>query len=216
MVLQPDQRSKIDPADDRLFYDSPRFVTHVDQGFIQQLTELYRQTLQPQSRVLDLMSSWVSHLPAEIEFNHIEGHGLNREELAQNPRLDHFFVQDLNQNPKLPLPDQDFDAVLIAVSVQYLQYPEALFSEIHRVLKPGGVTICSFSNRMFFQKAIQVWRESSEPERVQLVQGYFQAIPGFTEPVAIAHPGATGLLQWFQGEAADPFYAVIAYRLTTN
>jgi hypothetical protein len=108
-----------------LFYDHPRFVTHVDNNFIKQLTQVYRDLIPARARVLDLMSSWVSHLPEEVVYRHVEGHGLNTEELAKNPRLDHYFVQNLNENPKLPLEDRSFDAVLIAVSVQYLQYPEA-------------------------------------------------------------------------------------------
>ncbi|CAO5046919.1 hypothetical protein MiTs_02044 [Microcystis aeruginosa NIES-2521] len=100
------------------------------------------------------MSSWVSHLPEEMEFEHIEGHGMNGEELAKNPRLHSYFVQDLNAQPKLPLEDSSFDAVLITVSVQYLQYPEAIFAELYRILKPNGLVVVSFSNRMFYPKAI--------------------------------------------------------------
>ncbi|MGB3136650.1 MAG: class I SAM-dependent methyltransferase, partial [Nodosilinea sp.] len=152
MLLQPDQRTKLDESSDTFFYDAPRFVTHVDDGFIQQLTKLYRERLAPNSRVLDMMSSWVSHLPEDVTFEQVEGHGMNGEELARNPRLNRYFVQNLNENPALPLADQSFDAVLNTVSVQYLQQPEAVFSEIYRVLKPGGIAIVSFSNRMFYQK----------------------------------------------------------------
>jgi len=212
-MLSPTQRTKLDSTDDSQFYDFPRFVTHVDDGFIQQLTELYRERLPAQGRILDLMSSWVSHLPDEIAFAHVEGHGMNGEELARNARLDHFFVQNLNLDPKLPLDDQSFDAVLMTVSVQYLQYPEGVFSEIHRVLKPGGIAMISFSNRMFFQKAIRVWREGSESDRVELVKRYFNAIPGFTQPEVIARPSAlANLLQLFGFSGGDPFYAVMAYR----
>ncbi len=212
-MLQPSQRTKLDDSDDLQFYDQPRFVTHVDQGFIDQLTELYRQQLQPQSRVLDLMSSWVSHLPAELEFEHIEGHGMNAEELERNPRLDHYFVQNLNQNQLLPLPDQSFDAVLNTVSVQYLQRPEAVFAEIYRVLKPQGICIVSFSNRMFYQKAIQAWRDGSETERVNLVKGYFAAVPGFDQPEVIARTSALPAFMQMLGIAGgDPFYAVLARR----
>ena len=165
MQLASEQRTKLDDSDDALFYDYPRFVTHVDDRFIQQLTELYRQRLQSNTRILDLMSSWVSHLPAEMEFAHVEGHGLNAEELAHNPRLNHYFVQNLNKQQSLPFADQSFDAVLNTVSVQYLQYPEAIFTEIHRVLKVDGVAIVSFSNRMFYQKAIQAWRDGEESDR---------------------------------------------------
>jgi SAM-dependent methyltransferase len=213
MPLNPAQRTKLDDTDDTLFYDYPRFVTHVDEGFIQQLTDLYRERLQPNTRILDMMSSWVSHLPEEMEFAHVEGHGLNAEELARNPRLNHYFVQNLNQNPKLPLDDQSFDAVLNTVSVQYIQYPEAIFSEIHRILKPGGVAIVSFSNRMFYQKAIQVWREGTEASRVELVKQYFQLVPGFSQPEVIVHQSqAPAIFQWLGGSGGDPFYAVIAYR----
>ncbi|AFZ11069.1 Methyltransferase type 11 [Crinalium epipsammum PCC 9333] len=213
MPLQPDQRTKLDDTEDSLFYSSPRFVTHVDEGFIQQLTDLYRSRLQPNTRIFDMMSSWVSHLPEEIKFAHVEGHGLNAEELARNPQLNHYFVQNLNENPKLPLPDQNFDAVVNTVSVQYLQYPEAVFSEIYRILKPGGIAIFSFSNRMFYQKAIQSWREGSEGSRVELVKSYFQSVPGFSTPEVIVHKSNTpNFLQWLGASSGDPFYAVISYR----
>ncbi|MBW4488444.1 MAG: class I SAM-dependent methyltransferase [Trichocoleus desertorum ATA4-8-CV12] len=214
MPLQPSDRTKLDPTEDTVFYGLPRFVTHVDEGFIQQLTDLYRERLKPQTRILDLMSSWVSHLPDEVEFAHVEGHGLNAEELARNPRLHHSFTQDLNQEPKLPLPDQSFDAVLNTVSVQYLQYPEAIFSEIHRVLKPGGIAIVSFSNRMFYQKAIQAWRDSSEEYRVELVKRYFESVPGFSAPEVVARRAQVpSFLQMLGVAGGDPFYAVIVQRV---
>jgi SAM-dependent methyltransferase len=218
MLLQRHERIKLDETEDSLFYSFPRFVTHVDQGFIDQLTTLYRDTLKPQTRILDLMSSWVSHLPPEIQFSHVEGHGMNEEELTKNSQLDHYFVQDLNQNPKLPLSDQDFDAVLICVSVQYLQYPEAILSEIHRILKPGGITIISFSNRMFYQKAISAWREATEPDRIELVKGYINSVKinnlsGFNSPKVIASQSKTPLFMQMLGMGgSDPFYALIASR----
>jgi SAM-dependent methyltransferase len=210
-MLEPAQRIKLDESDDTLFYSFPRFVTHVDETFIQQLTDLYQERLQPGTRILDLMSSWVSHLPEEMEFAHVEGHGLNEEELARNPRLNHYFVQNLNQKQLLPLPDRSFDAVLNAVSVQYLQRPEAVFAEICRILKPGGIVIVSFSNRMFYQKAIQAWREGSETDRVDLVKSYFTAVPGFSTPETIARPATLPrVLQMMGFPGSDPFYAVIS------
>lgn len=216
MVLKPIQRTKLDDGNDSEFYALPRLVTHVDEGFIDQLTNLYRERLQPNTRIFDMMSSWVSHLPEEMKFAHVEGHGMNEEELAKNRRLDRFFVQNLNENPKLPLPDRDFDAVLNCVSVQYLQYPDAVFSEIYRILKPGGIAIISFSNRMFFQKAIQAWREGTEASRVELVKSYFQAVPGFSKPEVIARQSsAPSFLQMLGIGGGDPFYAVIATRQST-
>ena len=210
-MLRPEQRSKLDDTNDLNFYDYPRLVTHVDDGFIDRLTNLYREQLPPQSRILDLMSSWVSHLPDDVQYSHVEGHGMNAEELAKNPRLDHYFVQNLNQNPKLPLKDADFDAVLITVSIQYLQYPEAVLSEIYRILKPNGVVIISFSNRMFYQKAIAAWRDGTDSDRVNLVRKYFQSVDGFSEPETIVHQSSLpGLLQMLGVAGGDPFYAVVA------
>ena len=210
-MLRPEQRSKLDDTNDLNFYDVPRLVTHVDEGFIDRLKDLYRSQLQPNSRILDLMSSWVSHLPDEVEYAFVEGHGMNPEELAKNPRLDSYFVQNLNQNPKLPLEDADFDAVLITVSIQYLQYPEAVLSEIYRVLKPNGVVIISFSNRMFYQKAIAAWRDGTDTDRVNLVKQYFQSVDGFSKPEVIVHqPPLPGFLQMLGLAGGDPFYAVMA------
>ena len=212
-LLNPEQRLKLDPSDDTNFYDMPRFVTHVDDGFIQQLTALYRDRLQPGSRILDLMSSWVSHLPEEMSFAHVEGHGMNAEELANNPRLDRYFVQNLNQNPALPFEDGSFDAILNTVSVQYLEYPEVVFAEIQRLLTSGGIAVISFSNRMFFNKAIQAWRDRSERDRIQLVESYCSKTPGFRTPEVVQSVSPTSQLLALMGiQSTDPFYAVIAQK----
>jgi SAM-dependent methyltransferase len=214
MVLRPEQRAKLDGTKDTDFYAYPRFVTHVDKGFIDRLTQLYEERLQPNSCILDLMSSWVSHLPEDMQFERVEGHGLNEEELRKNPQLDSYFVQDLNQNPQLPLNNATFDAVLNTVSVQYLQYPEAIFAEIYRILKPGGIAIVSFSNRMFYQKAIAAWRDGTENSRVELVKGYFQSVQGFSKPeVIVERSSVSSLFQMLGFASADPFYAVIAQKI---
>lgn len=215
MLLKPEQRQKLDGGNDREFYSVPRFVTHVDEGFIDRLTNLYRERLTSQMRIFDMMSSWVSHLPDEMEFEYVEGHGLNESELAKNPRFNHYFVQNLNQELKLPLADNSFDAVLNTVSVQYLQYPEAIFAEVYRILKPDGIAIFSFSNRMFYNKAIAAWRDAGESDRVELVKGYFQSVPGFSAPEVVSQisniPDMFRLLGMGGG---DPFYAVIARKNT--
>ncbi|MDR7994009.1 methyltransferase domain-containing protein [Thermosynechococcus sp. PP22] len=206
MILNPYQRTKLDSRSDDLFYAAPRFVTHVDDFFLARLTDLYRQYLKPQLRVLDLMSSWVSHLPPELSFAEVVGHGMNAAELARNPRLDRYFVQNLNEELALPLEDASFDAVLMAVSVQYLQYPEATFTEIARILNPQGVVIVSFSNRMFFEKAIQAWREGTEGDRVRLVQTYIDSIPSL-KVVETQLPR-----RWPWLGFTDPFYAVVGQK----
>lgn len=130
LVLTQEGRTKLNAYPDREFYAYPRFVTHVDDGFISRLTHLYRERLNPGSEILDLMSSWISHLPKEVEYRRVVGHGLNAQELAKNPRLDYFFVKDLNQDQKLESDGCSFDAVLCTVSVQYLQHPEKVSPQI--------------------------------------------------------------------------------------
>ena len=139
------QRTKINTVDDRNWYSQPRLCTHVDDEFLAQLTQLYRERIPAGGKVLDMCSSWISHLPPEVEYSEVVGHGLNAEELGKNRRLSRFFVKNLNENPTFAAEDQTYDAVLCCVSVQYLQRPEEVFAEVYRVLKPGGVFIVSFS-----------------------------------------------------------------------
>ncbi|KAL0302177.1 UNVERIFIED_CONTAM: hypothetical protein Scaly_3039400 [Sesamum calycinum] len=221
LVLSQEGRTKLNNYPDREFYAYPRFVTHVDNNFISTLTNLYREILRPEMEILDLMSSWISHLPQEVKYKKVVGHGLNAQELARNPRLDYFFVKDLNKEQELQMENGSFDAVLCTVSVQYLQQPEKVFAEVFRVLRPGGVFIVSFSNRLFYEKAVSAWRDGTAYSRVQLVVQHFQCVEGFTQPQVIRRlPNAkednsifsriSGLLGLLSG--SDPFYAVIAYK----
>jgi SAM-dependent methyltransferase len=195
-VLTDRDRRKRDDRPDGTFYQDPRFVTHADDAFLDRLTALYDEVLEPGDRVLDAMSSWVSHLPA-TEFDRVVGHGLNGAELTANDRLDEFVVQDLNADRTLPFADGAFDAVCCALSVQYLQYPGDVFAEFARVLAPGGVVVVSFSNRMFPTKAVRAWRAASMDERADLVERYLKA-GGLAVADRIAeHPGG------------DPFHAVV-------
>jgi hypothetical protein len=170
---------KVDRASDAAFYAQPRFVTHIDDAAIAVVTQAYRELLPPNGAVLDVMSSWVSHFPAECEYAAI-GHGMNAEELAANPRLSRWFVQDLNIDPALPLDDNAFDAACLCVSVQYLQRPVEVFREIVRVLRPNGRFIVSFSNRCFPTKAVAIWQELSGPDQQRLVVAYMRAA-GFAD-----------------------------------
>lgn len=201
--------ARIDEEADGRFYDAPRFVQHIDGGAIEAVTEAIRRHVPPGADVLDLMSSWVSHLPpaAELPLGRVVGLGMNAEELAGNPRLAEWTVHDLNADPRLPYPDAAFDAVLITVSVQYLTRPTEIFREVARVLRPGGVLIVSFSNRMFATKAVRIWQETREEARPGLVARYLARAGGFAEPAVEAHLPRRG---WLGG--GDPLWAVVARR----
>ena len=202
MPFPPHFFQREDTSADRFFYEEPRLVTHIDDTTIEALTGLYRDTLAPGSRVLDLMSSWVSHLPPEVEYSRVAGLGMNAAELRANPRLTDHEVRDLNADPTLPYEDASFDAVVCAVSVQYLTRPIEVFAEVSRVLTPGGLCLVAFSHRMFPTKAVAVWKSLGAEDRVRLVATYLALAGGLGEPLVIDRsPGG-----------ADPLWAVVARR----
>ncbi|MSP00591.1 MAG: methyltransferase domain-containing protein [Acetobacteraceae bacterium] len=193
--LPPAAFDKADPSPDAEFYVYPRFVTHIDDGAIAAVTQVYRETLPPGGAVLDLMSSWVSHLPEDIVYASVVGHGMNAEELAANPRLSKWFVRDLNVEPALPLDDGAFDGACLCVSVQYLQRPVDVFRNVARVLRPGAPFVVSFSNRCFPTKAVEIWQSFSGPDQQRLVAAYMRAA-GFTNIAAHASTPPRGDPLW--------------------
>jgi len=200
--LPPDAFAKMDGEDDAIFYREPRLVTHIDDAAIAALTLFYRSRLPQQGAILDLMSSWVSHLPSGSVFSRVIGHGMNAAELAANPRLDRFFVQDLNREPTLPLESASIDAVLICASIQYLEQPVAVLREAARVLKGGGEIIVSFSNRCFPTKAVAIWRALDIRRQAGLVSLYMEKA-GFTG-------GDVALL--VDGSRSDPLVAAVGWK----
>ncbi|HEY9199444.1 MAG TPA: methyltransferase domain-containing protein [Gammaproteobacteria bacterium] len=179
--LAGDPFLRLDPRDDAQFYAAPRLVHHLDATARARITDIYARFLKPGLQVLDLMSSWVSHLPEDIADLQVTGLGMNAEELAANPQLRERVVQDLNRQPQLPFPDAGFDAAVCTASVEYLIRPLEVFKEIQRVLKPGAPFVISFSERWFPPKAIEVWTELHPFERMGLVLQYFQRTGGFTQ-----------------------------------
>jgi SAM-dependent methyltransferase len=192
-----------DESPDHHFYAVDRLVTHIDGGAIAAVTDLYRE-LGLTGEVLDLCSSWVSHLdptPARLV-----ALGMNARELDANLAAHEWVVRDLNADPTLPFEHATFDAVTCCVSVDYLTRPLEVFAEVSRVLRPGGVFVCTFSNRCFPTKAIRGWLATDDHGHVTIVRTYFELTDGFDEPVAeLRNPGAVG----------DPLYAVWA-RLTRS
>lgn len=187
-----------DNSPDEAFYAQPRLVTHIDDATISALTGFYEEFLPENSDLLDLMSSWISHLPEQATYASVTGHGMNAEELAANPRLTERVVQDLNVDQTLPFNDASFDRATIAVSVQYLIEPVQVMQELLRVLRPGGRLCIAMSHRCFPTKAILAFHQLSAPDRVALVQEYLQRA-GFADIAFIDR----------SPEGADPLWLVV-------
>ncbi len=192
--------ASLDSEPDEVFYEEPRLVYHIDDHAVAVLTEFYRGILPPGGLLLDLMSSWVSHLPPEVEYAGVIGIGMNAAELHPNPRVAIPLVHNLNREPRLPLADASVDAAMICVSVQYLQQPVAVLRDVARVLRPGGPIAISFSNRCFWTKAVAIWRALNDESHAALVERYLRAA-GFTDIVAYQ------LAEWIEDQQ-DPLYAV--------
>lgn len=208
--------SRQDEADDAHFYAIPRMVTHLDEKAILRVQDIARRHMPARNiRILDLMSSFRSHLPEDRPYIEVIGLGMNATEMQANPQLTRFIVHDLNRLPQLPFGTEYFDVVLNTVSVQYLTQPLQVFREVARVLHPGGVSIVIFSDRMFPTKAVRVWRENDDEDHISLVQEYHRLSGGFSNIQTERYSG--GGSSWFRS-GQDPLYAVIGTRInnTTN
>jgi SAM-dependent methyltransferase len=179
-LLPPDAYARDDESPDPAFYSFPRKVVHIDDGAIAALGRVYAEVLPPNGRLLDLMSSWRSHLPETFRAD-VVGLGLNTEEMADNPQLARHVVHDVNRDPVLPFADGEFDGAMCAVSIQYVLHPVLLFREVARVLRRGAPFVVSFSNRCFHTKAVAVWLASSDADHLGLVHAYFEAAGGWRD-----------------------------------
>ncbi len=208
-ILTDLQRSKEDNSDDSLFYASPRIAHHLDEGFRARLTDVYRQYIPEDSVVLDLMSSWVSHLPEDNKYKRVIGHGLNKFELDKNQALDSYWLQDLNVDQQLPLDDSSIDVCLMVAAWQYLQYPEIIASELKRIISSKGILIISFSNRAFWSKTPSIWRDSSEIDRINYIRAILKS-EGWNQLEVIDEKQSSQGIRKFLGINDDPFYSIIA------
>ena len=182
-----DDFSRYDPTEDTTFYSFPKLVYHIDEPAVASLTQYYRNNISKGSTILDICSSWVSHYPLEFPktMKSICGTGMNKFELSKNDQLTGGYKQlDLNSSPypKLPYDNEMFDVVTCVVSIDYLIEPIKVLKEVHRVLKPGGKIIISQSNRCFPTKAINMWLNMNDRQRLELINGYIQYAGGFIEP----------------------------------
>jgi len=201
---------RADGRDDAVFYGPPRLVTHIDDAAIAAVGELYAElgidgSAPTPRRVLDLMSSWVSHFrtpPADLVVL-----GMNAEELAANPAATQRLVHDLNADPRLPLPDADVDAAVCCVSIDYLTRPIEVLIDVGRVLRPGGPLAVTFSNRCFPTKAVRGWLATDDDQHGRVVAELVRRTGRFDEPrVELRTPPGVG----------DPLYAVTATRLAAG
>ena len=206
-ILTYQQRQKQDETNDSLFYSSPKFVYHLDSNFRKNLSELYKEEIENNSSVLDIMSSWDSYLPKNIKYKKVIGHGLNKEELEKNKALDNYWIQNFNINQKIPLENETIDFCLMVAAWQYLQYPEKIAEEIARILNQKGKFIIAFSNRAFWHKAPNIWTYSSEKERIEYVRNIL-INNGFCEPKVVKKFTQENSFLPFINR--DPFYCVIA------
>ena len=201
---------RADGRDDAVFYGPPRLVTHIDDAAIAAVGELYAElgidgSAPTPRRVLDLMSSWVSHFrtpPADLAVL-----GMNAEELAANPAATQRLVHDLNADPRVPLPDADVDAAVCCVSIDYLTRPIEVLTDVGRVLRPGGPLAVTFSNRCFPTKAVRGWLATDDDQHGRVVAELVRRTGRFDEPrVELRTPPGVG----------DPLYAVTATRLAAG
>jgi SAM-dependent methyltransferase len=200
--LRPEHFAREDELPDPEFYREARLVTHIDDAAIVAASNFYGQMMPEGGVVLDLMSSWVSHLPQEHAYAEVVGLGMNDVELSKNAQLNRWVVHDLNKDPRLPFDDDSFDGAIVTVSVQYLTSPVEVFADVGRVLKAGAPFILTYSNRCFPTKAVAIWRVLDDREHADLIALYFRLSAAFTQAQAIdlsPNPGRS-----------DPLYAVYA------
>ncbi|TVQ99368.1 MAG: methyltransferase domain-containing protein [Desulfovibrionales bacterium] len=205
---------RLDESDDTLFYAPPRIIGHVDTQAGEFLKQTYAAALSglpPGAKILDLMSSVQSHLPETPDLR-ITGLGMNREEMDANPRLAEHVTHDLNASPELPFPEQSFHAVVCSLSIEYLTSPLQIIAECVRVLRPGGRLLVGFSNRWFPTKAVRLWMDLHEFERIGLVLEYFQTCPSLDKLRTVS------IRNWWRPEddphieqtvTSDPVYVVM-------
>ncbi len=215
MQLSNNDREKIDISDDDIFYQQPRYVYHLSDSFRYRLTNLYSEYLLKHHVILDLMSSWVSHLPSNIRYKKVIGHGMNEAELCANKRLDSFWVQNLNNTQNMPFEDSSIDVGLIVAGWQYLQYPEKVSSELSRIIKTDSLLIISFTNRAFWTKAPNIWTYSSEDKRIEYVSSVLTDNGWEIEKIFKEKTTEKKLYGYLSVES-DPFFSVVARNIKSN
>jgi SAM-dependent methyltransferase len=204
--LKPHFFEREDESPDARFYEQARLLVHIDEYAIEAARRLYGEVLPAAGALLDLMSSYKSHMAPELAWTRLCGLGMNAEELRANDQLTDHVVHDINADPALPFGDDEFDGAVVTVSVQYMTKPIETFREVCRVLKPGAPFVVTYSNRMFPTKAIRIWRALDDRERAGLIATYFKRAGGFGDVSAENRSIDSGSYN-------DPLFAVWARKL---
>jgi SAM-dependent methyltransferase len=222
IVFSAEDFRRADESADTQFYTQPRFVQHIDDGAIESLKSYYASVIREGARVLDLCSSWTSHLPEGLKgrLASCVGYGLNGKEMEANGHLTGFWVRDLNakgsqgevmqggQEPLLKeVADGTVDVVICNVSVDYLVEPLIVLEEVKRCLKIGGTAHMAFSNRCFPTKVVGRWLRMRDEERRRWVGCYFWAVGGFQDVEEVILKDGR---DW-----SDPLFVVRARKGTT-
>ncbi len=212
-IIRPEQYGRDDNRPDTVFYNKARLINHLDSLALSTVEDLYAKLIPKGAQILDLMASHDSHLRTEIQPSGVVGLGLNEEELWANPVLTDRVIHDLNSEPRLPFTDGQFDVVINTVSVDYIVHPIEIFKEVLRILKPKGLFIVVFSNRMFPTKAVYIWKSLSESQRMDLVKAYFRLAGGFYVEGVLESKGKPRPADdkyYSYGIPSDPIYAIWA------
>ena len=191
------------------FFDAPSGlepprVTQIDDAALGAITDLYREILPNGGSILDVMSGWVSHLPPEIPYSRVVGIGSNACELAENPFLDEWRLQDLNRDPRLPFAGGEFDGATLCVAVQHLSRPRDVIREVGRVLKPGAPLVVTFSERCRPARPIGCWCLLDDAGHLCLIAHHFADAGNWADVRCLDRTPPGG---------GDPLYAVIGRSL---
>ncbi len=205
-TLKPEFFAREDESPDASFYVSPRLLVHIDDHAIEAARRTYAEILPHDGALLDLMSSYRSHMPPELAWTRLCGLGMNEVELRENDQLTDYVVHDLNAEPRMPFDDDVFDGAVVTVSVQYMTRPVEIFRDVGRVLKADAPFIVTYSNRMFPTKAVRIWRALDDRERAGLIGTYFKYAACFGD-VKMEDRSIDG------GAHNDPLFAVWARKL---
>ena len=192
---------RYDEQPDGVFYEPLRLVTHIDDGAIAAVGELYDRARADRRRA---RPDVVVGLPLPAAAGVADGARHERRRAGPQPDGDGGRRPRPQRRPAPAVRRRARSTPsTCCVSVDYLVRPVEVFADVARVLRPGGLFVCTFSNRCFPTKAIRGWLANDDMRpaghRARLLRGVGRRSPRRRWPTATrARPG-------------DPLYAVWAH-----